>query len=1502
MRLKKTRYRDGTGKHARLLDPLAPSWVSVEERTDEDLLALIRVLAARIRYYDETNQIAGDWRPFFDGTTAAEAARFLDDPERVAEDARALLEHPHQTLLHAFIRLLRHPRAQFDALTLRHRDFFYRSVLGLRERPAVPDSVHCLFTPAPGVDTVLLERGSLLDAGPDATDETIHYALDEDLLVTRARVTALKTLGVNRVFIDPRSHHTAHGRTDTDFQTMLESVVGSPEPGDPLPRFPGNAEDDTRVDKPFLNTLYSRIADLAETAIDAGDTAYILDHLFFASIDDFRFAMSCQERHNNAADPNVAPVTSAEWDRVYAAMDVCYRKRLNKIRRDTLIDVRVRDGFTVLLRYCLGQPAAGDPLPPFPAGCARIEDVAARLGESAVDRYVVDQLFLSLEDFDKLMGLSGEASPSAGDWAEVARILEPAWARARGYVYPDAGEELITGFRARDVRVDEDGSRTEGFPAFGEDEETGPGTHEAELGFAVSSPVLDLAEGTREIDLIAALDPERLDKDALIRFSSAIGAPLVMEVSGAKGWLGADRSRFEVGDFFLADPLQTYNRGNIHLRASAEANTFTTGHVNSIVVLPDGHIYTLTQIINEKQAAVSAAGRLDEAAPGRYDALTLSGTNTPLTGLSFTDLDDVAMPDPLWRYNGLLKVVATSNVFDQEHVGSVLVWSNGVVHEIVEVVHERQARVRFHGKLPYSGSTALYPSLSISETPDPLPAILLDGVLLANGPTLTPADVGRLILWENGLLVRIAATVTDSLGQVERVTQTAVEGAISRYEAYAVVSDALRLSLDLLADDPAVVTAREAGVDLDLDVPVARVRMPALEDETGRPVSPYAMLAGLSLTQAVVTARVSGLSEPILHGGGFPLDAKEPFTPFGSAPSGGEIFSLTHRELAGKHIDTLTLEIDWKGLPADLATAYRAYVTTGVWDAVSNTDFTVTCLRREGPRVETVATGMPLFTVENGTLQTRHSLEIRGFTTRPVPPLPDHAPSDPKAWPRCYQLELEAPGFGHDRFGEVIEKTVAGTPAGELPPHVPNPYTPEVKRIGLGYRARGTWGGRESTPTAERLFALHPFGLAEVAPEVEKAALVPEMEGSGYLYIGLEDSVPGERLSLLVQMVEGSGNPDKPADAPTWDYMCADRWERLAESGMIGDTTGGLLSTGLLRLEIPSKASIGGLLMPGNRAWLRARVTGARDAFSRILAIDAQAVRATFSDRGNDPERLTRPLPAGTIQAMVDAPAGLGEVRQPYSSFGARVAENADHFAVRVSERLRHKQRALTAHDIERLVLARFPEIYKAKCLDQTLADRDPSAGSVRVVVVPDIAERAPFFPLEPKAPLATLARIRDALSELIPPTMTVTVHNPRYEQIRYRVVVTLNPSCDAGYFLHRLGEDLKRFLSPWAYVAGADIPFCSRLSNATLVHYIEKLDYVDHIDRLVLVSHKTTDDAGNPVDYPVLNAGLAEVRNPDGILVSAEDHILEIAGEVMETARYEGIDYMIVEVDFVVG
>jgi hypothetical protein len=290
-------------------------------------------------------------------------------------------------------------------------------------------------------------------------------------------------------------------------------------------------------------------------------------------------------------------------------------------------------------------------------------------------------------------------------------------------------------------------------------------------------------------------------------------------------------------------------------------------------------------------------------------------------------------------------------------------------------------------------------------------------------------------------------------------------------------------------------------------------------------------------------------------------------------------------------------------------------------------------------------------------------------------------------------------------------------------------------------------------------------------------------------------------------------------------------------------------------------------------------------------------------------------------------------ITQTYISFGGKTSERDTSFYTRVSERLRHKKRALELWDFERLILDEFPEIFKVKCLTHTDDVTDLAPGTVSAVVVPNLINKNAINPLQPKVNLLTLQNIRAYVSQYLPLFVTFNPDNPIYEQLLVDFKVGFFPGKDAGFYGNLLNEEIKRFLSPWAYEEGQDITFGGKVFKSDIVVFIESRPYVDFVNSFKLYHIFDGTDTDGPgigsmaigTDFiigedffPAIGdmeidgdfvvgreTEVAVASGPRSILVSAADHritVLKAGDYKCEGVEALGIGFMIIEESFIVN
>lgn len=712
----------------------------------------------------------------------------------------------------------------------------------------------------------------------------------------------------------------------------------------------------------------------------------------------------------------------------------------------------------------------------------------------------------------------------------------------------------------------------------------------------------------------------------------------------------------------------------------------------------------------------------------------------------------------------------------------------------------------------------------------------------------------------------------------------------------------VRFTLTLGASVDPIAAPPSGLAGMDSPWPVLRLMLRPIWSEADKKyVIRYRELGDLLMVSAHVKVAVQGLTAIQLQNDETTLDAKKPFEPFGSAPAVGSRLLLGHQEVAGKKLDSLAFNFQWMGAPADLAVHYANYPSAPF-------AFTARVSLIDGGGATELAKAAPLFgtkTSDPTSIAVTTALAAAGAAD-PQALVHGSPDQDLSTFRRYLQWELNAPDFQHGSYpGVASSKALALSVAVAKDPATVNaalyqvnpPYTPKLKSLTLDYASslELRFDGAPRAAGVDRVFHVHPFGTCDGERERSSNGLpfLPEYKNDGELYLGLRDLSPPQTVSILFQMAEGSANLDLPPQPVRFSYLSGDRWIPL-EHELISDTTRGLIHSGIVELALgPAEPSA---RLRGDLYWIRAAVERDTRSLCDTIAIHTQAVSATFVDHDNAPDHFGEPLPAGTITKPISAISEVLGVRQPYTSYGGRTAEGADTWATRVSERLRHKQRALTVWDYERLVLDRFPEIYRAKCVPATLGE----PGKVQVVVIPDVRNKLPADPFEPKAPASLLADVREHLSVRAPASASIAVVNAHYVAVRVRLGVRFRTDGNDAYYTQRLNDDLNRFLSPWAYAEGADLAIGGRIYANSIVDFVERRPYVDFVAGIKLF-RSDDGESFQLVPPPTDGSGaFVGATRPDAVLTTAREHLIDILREgLFEETRLTGINFMKLELDF---
>jgi hypothetical protein len=366
------------------------------------------------------------------------------------------------------------------------------------------------------------------------------------------------------------------------------------------------------------------------------------------------------------------------------------------------------------------------------------------------------------------------------------------------------------------------------------------------------------------------------------------------------------------------------------------------------------------------------------------------------------------------------------------------------------------------------------------------------------------------------------------------------------------------------------------------------------------------------------------------------------------------------------------------------------------------------------------------------------------------------------------------------------------------------------------------------------------------------------------------------------------------------------------------DTTEGFMTSGIVTLELPEDAGKDNTILPGGMFWLQLCAEHDLEKFCSVYSVYAQAVQTGWQYDPGAPSRMPSSLEAGTIDKTLRPLPGIVKIAQLMPSWGGRPAESVEQMRIRTAERLRHKNRALTANDYEMLILEHFPSIYRVKCFANMVAEIDPAKrirpGCLLIVPVPHVPPSADASQM-PVLSGHVINELREFVMALAPQFATIKVGNPVYEQIQVRCTVKLRKGLRGGRYTGVLNKAISDFLSPWKQ-PGYTTHFGWCVRQHDLESYIQDQDYVDDVTKfsmLRIAPDFAPDDSDN--NYELLDTAahvhkgaLESARSispkyPWSIAVPLTHHAIETTDDFTpQMPEAAGVDELEIGTTFIVS
>jgi hypothetical protein len=686
-----------------------------------------------------------------------------------------------------------------------------------------------------------------------------------------------------------------------------------------------------------------------------------------------------------------------------------------------------------------------------------------------------------------------------------------------------------------------------------------------------------------------------------------------------------------------------------------------------------------------------------------------------------------------------------------------------------------------------------------------------------------------------------------------------------------------------------------------------------------------------------------------------PIDTSQPFQPLGIQPDTGAFLMIGSNEIFIKQTEEIDLDISWQALPStgDFASYYTAY---NLKPAIQNSSFRISpwfLINGKWTQSDKLPADFSLYAdapPSPGTGIASASPAVNGSSEYQLTPLnglftgtidPSTVQMPPVYDPNTSQngfirFDLTAPqtGFGASVYGNLYTNTVlnnskiqlenittgTGTPPSQqitpvyaTPQALPNPpFTPVAKSAELHYTSNDYIDLSTKAKAVDGFdpfyyidtFATYPIkpgqpnvpattGNSTSAGNDNAFPMLPPYAPGGNLYIGLNNVNAPEELTLLLQLSEKSLEASvSELPAVKWSYLSSDRWKDFLPGSDINDGTQGLIRPGIVTLDLHEDMTAQNTVLPAGLCWIRAQANEQLGIFGNLTAIYTQVIEAVYN-AVNTLQRGAVVLPAGTISKSITPIAQIKTIMQPFASTGGIAAEDQHAFYTRVSERLRHKQRAILPWDYERLALQQFQTIYKAKCIaNSSQAPESFKNGNIDLVVIPRV-EPGVSTPVSDSQPgpvfgFTLLEQIKQYLQQYTSAHARLTIRNPVYERLIVKCSIRFVEG--SPFSLKNLNEAICAFLSPW--IKGNQIAYNigDGLQKSTIFAFIQQLPYVEFVTGFSVIKitelngvYYVYDSAAQePSPENKLGIGSGDflyALTPYSVFASAQQHLLsEIA------------------------
>ena len=724
---------------------------------------------------------------------------------------------------------------------------------------------------------------------------------------------------------------------------------------------------------------------------------------------------------------------------------------------------------------------------------------------------------------------------------------------------------------------------------------------------------------------------------------------------------------------------------------------------------------------------------------------------------------------------------------------------------------------------------------------------------------------------------------------------------IDRYDVADLDGESIGLQIitSLSSEAPPIVGCQPElhGKQWDTELPILKLKV---NPETT--INVHSLLEQYCIDTVTVGVEVTGARNIVAFNNISQLDPSKPFYPFGPIPTTSSYLAISAPEPARKKIDSFKMHLHWGELPKGEEGFDGHY--SGYPVKIKNSSFTanVSILNNGSwqPQSKLQVQNTKLFSTLDKRLKDQQVIDVNSVEYfRPI--RVDMADTELdlglKTRNGFIKLTIASPdvAFGHQIYPQQLSTTIEknAKARAKKKKNLPQaPYTPILDKISIEYTASSTMSmsspsGLHAENSPEKVYRLHPFGTEKVYPNFGGGAVsfFKPFDHDGNLIIGITASKVPETISIYFSLADDSvRNISADHISHYWSYLTSTGWIRLKGDRIVSDGTKGFLCSGIIIIEIPSDTSCSHDDMPGSGFWLKVSSNANSTNFCSLQGAKTHALELTRSAKDEASFDATNCERSKLKWEPKRSVSGLQSVVQLGHFFNIGKDEQRNQLITRVSERIRHRSRAINPWDYERLVLERFSFVGKVLCLPNTsklVSGARP--GSLLLVVTPTVSKPADATSRTPRLSAVYLQEIHDYVAQLSSLFNNIEVINPSYEWVQVRCCAIFQDNAAGGFFVEKLNADIGRFLNPWEEV-GYGLNFSQKIKREDIYSYIYSLNYIKYVTDFSML-HVTRNNGGQ---YQLGDTVRKDIRGDDdrdiiplhpwSLIIPLERHYIDVS------------------------